>query len=56
MSSHPAHTWSIESCHRTSDGLIAYQRCPCGVRRVVTGDLDVSITTELPHRELAATA
>ncbi|WP_280339930.1 hypothetical protein [Nocardia neocaledoniensis] len=58
MSSHTSHTWWIESCHRTSDGLVAYQRCRCGVRRVVVGDPGVSISAELrgPEHGLAATA
>ncbi|MDO3649729.1 hypothetical protein [Nocardia mangyaensis] len=58
MSSHTTHTWRIESAHRTSEGLIAYQRCRCGARRVVVGDLGTSITAELggPESGLAATA
>lgn len=58
MNSHTTHTWRIESCHRTSEGLIAYQRCRCGARRVVVGDPGVSISAELhgADRGLAATA
>ncbi|MEV6062364.1 hypothetical protein [Nocardia asteroides] len=57
MNSHSSHTWWIESCHRTSEGLVAYQRCRCGARRVVAGDLAVGISAELPGDSgLAATA
>lgn len=58
MTSYPTHTWRIESCHRTSEGLVAYQRCRCGARRVVVGDPGVSISGELRGHDdgLAATA
>ncbi|MEU3011653.1 hypothetical protein [Nocardia asteroides] len=57
MNSHSSHTWWIESCHRTSEGLVAYQRCRCGTRQVVAGDLAVGISAELPGDSgLAATA
>lgn len=29
------HTWQTQSCHRTSDGLVSYQRCHCGLWRVL---------------------
>lgn len=50
MNSHNTHTWWIESCHRTSEGLVAYQRCRCGARRVTTGDLAKGISAELLSR------
>ncbi|MFC4376910.1 hypothetical protein ACFO5K_22735 [Nocardia halotolerans] len=58
MSRHSTHTWWIESCHRTSDGLVAYQRCRCGARRVALGGAGVGITAELwgEEPETAATA
>lgn len=58
MDRHSTHTWWIESCHRTSEGLVAYQRCRCGARRVVVGELGGSITAELggDGTGLAATA
>ncbi|MFE3544348.1 hypothetical protein ACFXK0_15405 [Nocardia sp. NPDC059177] len=58
MNSHSTHIWRIESCHRTSEGLIAYQRCRCGARRVVAGDPGVGISAELraSRQGLAATA
>lgn len=28
------HRWTEESAHRVSDGLVIYQRCLCGRRRV----------------------
>ncbi|WP_278262974.1 hypothetical protein [Nocardia sp. AG03] len=55
MSSHHTHTWRIESCHRTSDGLVAYQRCRCGVRRIALGD-PTGISTELHGEDHRATA
>ncbi|GAB3139568.1 hypothetical protein GCM10027290_08970 [Micromonospora sonneratiae] len=31
------HTWTVRSRHRTSDGLMSYQSCHCGLWRVVSG-------------------
>ncbi|WP_201294770.1 MULTISPECIES: hypothetical protein [unclassified Nocardiopsis] len=28
------HHWATESDHTTSEGVVAYQRCACGQRRV----------------------
>lgn len=28
------HGWRTESSHRTSEGLVRYVRCACGVRRI----------------------
>ncbi|MFB7878694.1 hypothetical protein ACFC06_25905 [Nocardia sp. NPDC056064] len=55
MSTHHAHTWRIESCHRTSDGLVTYQRCRCGVRRIAVGET-AGITAELHGEDHRATA
>ncbi|KQY31603.1 hypothetical protein ASD42_23725 [Nocardia sp. Root136] len=53
MSSHPAHTWQIESRHRTSEGLVAYQRCRCGARRVVVDHLSVASEIHRDEPDLA---
>ncbi|WP_190394581.1 hypothetical protein [Nocardiopsis deserti] len=29
------HHWTTESDHTTSEGVVAYQRCGCGGRRVI---------------------
>ncbi len=29
------HRWTTESDHTTSEGVVAYQRCACGGRRVI---------------------
>jgi hypothetical protein len=31
------HVWSTKSRHRTSEGMVRYQRCPCGLWRVRLG-------------------
>ncbi|NKY20767.1 hypothetical protein [Tsukamurella spumae] len=31
---HLAHSWVTESHHPTSEGVVLYQRCSCGVRRI----------------------
>lgn len=31
------HVWWTQSSHRTSEGVLRYQRCPCGVWRVLVG-------------------
>ncbi|WP_166443460.1 hypothetical protein [Tsukamurella sputi] len=28
------HTWETESHHPTSEGVVMYQRCACGARRM----------------------
>ncbi|WP_285486127.1 hypothetical protein [Amycolatopsis taiwanensis] len=38
------HEWITESRHFTSEGLITYERCGCGARRIVT-DLVMSALT-----------
>ncbi|WP_166678608.1 hypothetical protein [Kribbella voronezhensis] len=30
------HRWSVESAHRVSEGLLVYQRCECGRRRITS--------------------
>jgi hypothetical protein len=30
------HRWSVESAHRVSEGLLVYQRCECGQRRIAS--------------------
>ncbi|WP_214411515.1 hypothetical protein [Sphaerisporangium fuscum] len=37
MSDHDGHVWETRSRHHTSEGLVRYQSCHCGVWRVVTG-------------------
>ncbi|MEU4321460.1 hypothetical protein AB0H20_29230 [Nocardia fluminea] len=54
MNSHPAHTWQIESRHRTSEGVVAYQRCRCGARRVVVDHLSVASEIHRDEPDLAA--
>ncbi|MGW5318322.1 hypothetical protein [Nocardia thailandica] len=56
MNTHSSHTWRIESSHRTSEGLVVYQRCRCGARRVAAAHPDHGISTELPGEPLAVTA
>lgn len=34
MSAPDVHFWRTASCHDTSDGLVVYQRCPCGQWRI----------------------
>ena len=34
MTSHQ-HSWQTDSLHPTSDGLVVYQVCRCGQRRIV---------------------
>ncbi|WP_336083061.1 hypothetical protein [Nocardia sp. SSK8] len=48
MTSHHTHIWRTESCHRTSDGLVAYQRCRCGVRRIAVAE-PRGIAAEVPR-------
>lgn len=40
------HAWETESHHPTSEGVVVYQRCPCGARRIKlvgdTAELEVS--------------
>lgn len=28
------HRWTTDSAHPTSEGVVTYQRCPCGEHRV----------------------
>lgn len=38
MTAHGVHFWRTESRHATSEGVVTYQRCACGQRRItVTG-------------------
>jgi len=30
------HRWSVESAHQVSEGLLVYQRCVCGQRRIAS--------------------
>jgi hypothetical protein len=30
------HRWSVESAHQVSEGLLVYQRCECGQRRIAS--------------------
>ncbi|MFJ9553321.1 hypothetical protein ACIRPH_05870 [Nocardiopsis sp. NPDC101807] len=34
MGTRHEHLWSTESDHTTSEGVVSYQRCACGERRV----------------------
>ncbi|WP_433701442.1 hypothetical protein [Nocardiopsis sp. CA-288880] len=34
MGTRHEHLWSTESDHPTSEGVVSYQRCACGERRV----------------------
>jgi hypothetical protein len=35
------HRWSTVSRHLTADGLVAYQRCPCGRWRILENAVPV---------------
>lgn len=37
MADRGVHVWHTVSRHPTSDGVVAYQRCHCGLWRVVVG-------------------
>jgi hypothetical protein len=37
MSDHDGHHWQTRSHHHTSEGLVRYQSCHCGVWRVLKG-------------------
>jgi hypothetical protein len=37
MTADHEHAWQTRSCHRTSDGIVAYQRCRCGRWRLRLG-------------------
>jgi len=51
------HTWTTSSQHRTSQGLVSYQRCHCGLRRITLAEQHVladrvgahSPSTEMPR-------
>jgi hypothetical protein len=30
------HRWVVESAHQVSEGLLVYQRCECGQRRIAS--------------------
>ncbi|WP_198676116.1 hypothetical protein [Kribbella monticola] len=30
------HRWTVESAHQVSEGLVVYQRCECGRRRITS--------------------
>ncbi|NMD56050.1 MULTISPECIES: hypothetical protein [Tsukamurella] len=38
------HAWETESHHPTSEGIVMYQRCACGARRIKL----VGATAEVP--------
>lgn len=48
------HAWETESHHRTSEGVVMYQRCACGAWRIKL----VGRTAEVPvsQPEIAARA
>jgi len=31
------HIWTTQSKHWTTDGMVVYQRCECGMRQVLAG-------------------
>ncbi|MFD3509795.1 hypothetical protein [Nocardia sp. NPDC058666] len=55
MNTHSSHTWQIQSRHHTSEGLVAYQRCGCGARRVVVDHHSVASEIHRDEPDLAAT-
>lgn len=49
------HRWRTESTHHTSDGLVSYQRCGCGARRVAQSrPQSIATTTAVPRQRLAS--
>ncbi|TWJ11943.1 hypothetical protein LX16_2686 [Stackebrandtia albiflava] len=48
MAGRHQHEWFVESAHHTSDGLVAYQRCECGHRRVAVATLRAESGREDP--------
>ncbi|MBS4100426.1 hypothetical protein [Tsukamurella paurometabola] len=46
------HAWETESHHPTSEGVVVYQRCACGARRIKL----VGRTVEVPVSEPAVAA
>lgn len=48
QTTHTTHLWLTVSHHRTSEGLIRYERCGCGVHRVVRPQGDDRVLALLP--------
>lgn len=55
------HTWTTSSQHLTSEGLVRYRRCHCGLRRITLDGEHVvadrvgarTPSTEMPRRPLS---
>jgi hypothetical protein len=52
------HAWRTQSSHQTSEGVLHYQRCACGVWRVLVGSdrvlaNRVGVRATHPARELS---
>ncbi|MEO3929683.1 hypothetical protein ABGB07_38370 [Micromonosporaceae bacterium B7E4] len=43
MSDENGHLWRTRSRHRTSDGIVSYQSCHCGMWRLLAGTLRPSV-------------
>jgi hypothetical protein len=43
-SSAPRHTWQTVSTHRTSEGRLRYQTCPCGRWQLTVEQAAIAVT------------
>ncbi|MDW5329797.1 hypothetical protein [Plantactinospora sp. KLBMP9567] len=43
MSDENGHLWRTRSRHRTSDGIVSYQSCHCGMWRLLSGPARPSV-------------
>lgn len=48
------HAWETESHHPTSEGIVLYQRCACGARRITTAGAVVEVPVSLPENAAQA--
>ncbi|MDP0397620.1 hypothetical protein [Tsukamurella strandjordii] len=48
------HAWQTESHHPTSEGIVLYQRCACGARRIATVGDSIEVPVSYPETTVQA--
>lgn len=48
------HAWQTESHHPTSEGIVLYQRCACGARRIATVGESAEVPVSYPETTVQA--